>query len=85
MNVSLKYLEKKFIYYFIYWIWQIVCIVGLVSAISASPQWYNPGPQPGYGVHPGGYSGHSAGAPLGADGRVVETAEVTYLKINLTI
>lgn len=38
-----------------------------------APQWYG-------GGHAGAYGGHAAPAPLGPDGRVVDTPEVAQLK-----
>lgn len=43
----------------------------MVSMVFGAPQWY--GPHAGYG-------GHAAPAPLGPDGRVVDTPEVAQLK-----
>ncbi|XP_078040726.1 uncharacterized protein LOC144471971 [Augochlora pura] len=44
-----------------------------LNAVLCAPQWYG-------GGHPGGYGGHAAPAPLGPDGRVVDTPEVAQLK-----
>lgn len=52
--------------------------MSLLSVALASPQWY-PGAHAGYhgGAH--GYA-HGAAAPLGPDGRVVDTPEVAATK-----
>lgn len=44
-----------------------------LNAVFCAPQWYG-------GGHAGGYGGHAAPAPLGPDGRVVDTPEVAQLK-----
>ncbi|CAD6237447.1 GSCOCG00002318001-RA-CDS [Cotesia congregata] len=55
---------------------QLTILAGLLSVALASPQWY---PQPAYhGAH-AGYA-HGAAAPLGPDGRVVDTPEVAASK-----
>ncbi|CAK9806486.1 hypothetical protein ANTPLA_LOCUS4907 [Anthophora plagiata] len=45
----------------------------ILNVAYSAPQWYG-------GGHPGGYGGHAAPAPLGPDGRVVDTPEVAQLK-----
>ncbi|XP_015429395.1 PREDICTED: pupal cuticle protein-like [Dufourea novaeangliae] len=45
----------------------------ILNVVFCAPQWYG-------GGHPGGYGGHAAPAPLGPDGRVVDTPEVAQLK-----
>ncbi|KAK2587547.1 hypothetical protein KPH14_003680 [Odynerus spinipes] len=49
----------------------LIIFSGIVSAALGAPQWY--------GAH-AGYGGHAAPAPLGPDGRVVDTPEVAQLK-----
>ena len=45
-------------------------LVSIISSVAyCTPQWYG-----------GAYGGHAAPAPLGADGRVVDTPEVAQLK-----
>nr|XP_012139328.1 PREDICTED: pupal cuticle protein-like [Megachile rotundata] len=51
---------------------QILLFVTL-HVVCCAPQWYG-------GGHPGAYGGHAAPAPLGPDGRVVDTPEVAQLK-----
>lgn len=41
----------------------------VLNVVHSAPQWY-----------PGAYGGHAAPAPLGPDGRVVDTPEVAQLK-----
>ncbi|XP_057319680.1 cuticle protein 2-like isoform X1 [Microplitis mediator] len=57
---------------------QLTVLVSLLSVALASPQWY-PGAHAGYhgGAH--GFA-HGAAAPLGPDGRVVDTPEVAATK-----
>ncbi|XP_035742444.1 pupal cuticle protein-like isoform X1 [Vespa mandarinia] len=50
----------------------IVIFCGMLSVVFGAPQWYGP--------HHAGYGGHAAPAPLGPDGRVVDTPEVAQLK-----
>ncbi|KAK0077920.1 hypothetical protein PV325_003281 [Microctonus aethiopoides] len=61
----------------------IIFIGGLVGVALASPQWYNSGEfnsASGFGGHFGSGHHHVGGAPLGPDGRVVDTPEVQHLK-----
>nr|XP_033327590.1 pupal cuticle protein-like [Megalopta genalis] len=51
----------------------LVIISITFNAAFCAPQWYG-------GGHPGAYGGHAAPAPLGPDGRVVDTPEVAQLK-----
>ncbi|XP_076397836.1 pupal cuticle protein-like [Megachile rotundata] len=53
----------------IHWILLFVTL----HVVCCAPQWYG-------GGHPGAYGGHAAPAPLGPDGRVVDTPEVAQLK-----
>ncbi|XP_076652954.1 uncharacterized protein LOC143359121 [Halictus rubicundus] len=53
----------------------LVILSVTLNAVFCAPQWYGGG-----GGHPGGYGGHAAPAPLGPDGRVVDTPEVAQLK-----
>ena len=47
-----------------------IILVSIISSVAyCTPQWYG-----------GAYGGHAAPAPLGADGRVVDTPEVAQLK-----
>ncbi|KAK0167303.1 hypothetical protein PV327_004720 [Microctonus hyperodae] len=61
----------------------IIFIGGLVGVTLASPQWYNSGEfnsGNGFGGHFGGGHHYGGGAPLGPDGRVIDTPEVQHLK-----
>lgn len=48
---------------------QILASILVLNVAHSAPQWY-----------PGAYGGHAAPAPLGPDGRVVDTPEVAQLK-----
>ncbi|XP_076634394.1 pupal cuticle protein-like [Colletes latitarsis] len=50
-----------------------VLFSAILNVVFCAPQWYG-------GGHPGAYGGHAAPAPLGPDGRVVDTPEVAQLK-----
>ncbi|XP_034949480.1 pupal cuticle protein-like isoform X2 [Chelonus insularis] len=59
---------------------QLIIFIAGLSAVLATPQWY-PGPHTAYGANHGGYATpHGGAAPLGPDGRVVDTPEVQQLK-----
>ncbi|XP_076684087.1 uncharacterized protein LOC143377061 [Andrena cerasifolii] len=51
----------------------LVLLSVMLNVAFCAPQWYG-------GGHAGGYGGHAAPAPLGPDGRVVDTPEVAQLK-----
>nr|XP_034185211.1 pupal cuticle protein-like [Osmia lignaria] len=51
----------------------LVLLFVTLHVVCCAPQWYG-------GGHPGAYGGHAAPAPLGPDGRVVDTPEVAQLK-----
>ncbi|CAL7942022.1 unnamed protein product [Xylocopa violacea] len=51
----------------------LILVSVVLNVAYSAPQWYG-------GGHPGAYGGHAPPAPLGPDGRVVDTPEVAQLK-----
>nr|XP_031830395.1 pupal cuticle protein-like [Nomia melanderi] len=71
--VTLKSLDRRTARRFDKMMHYLVLFSVTLNVVLCAPQWYG-------GGHPGAYGGHAAPAPLGPDGRVVDTPEVAQLK-----